>query len=81
MPFVSGGTYQPFPEIGKRIASQYRRTIEDCLPRLDDIDLAVSSGGSLIRHRRYSRLLLPWKEPGGDRYVTVIRFDKNLSGM
>jgi hypothetical protein len=24
------------------------------------------------------RLLLPWSEPGGDQYVTVLRFDQNI---
>lgn len=69
---------QPFPELGKRIASLYRRTLADGKPHLHEIDLALLRAGCTMLRRRYTRLTLPWSEPGGDRYVTVIRFDKNI---
>jgi len=68
---------QPFPELGKRVASRYRCTLTDGAPQIDDIELTLSIGGSTIFGRSYTRLLLPWNEPGADRYVTLIRFDKN----
>jgi hypothetical protein len=67
---------QPFPEIGRRIARQYRRTLEDGVPCLYDADFKVlGGGGSIMRHRQCMRLVIPWIEDLGDRYLTVIRFD------
>lgn len=66
---------QPFPELGKRSASLFRRTLADAVPCLDEIDIALSSAGSTVLRRRYDRLLLPWSGPDGDRYVTLIRFE------
>jgi hypothetical protein len=69
---------QPFPELGQRSASQFRRTLADGRPRVDEIDIALARSGVTILRRRYARLLLPWSEPGGDQYVTVLRFDQNI---
>jgi hypothetical protein len=71
-------TDQPFPDLAKRFALQLRRTLAEGEPRLDEIDLMLSSGGRTIRHRRYTNLLLPWRELGGDCYVTRIRFDPSI---
>ncbi len=68
---------QPFPKLGKQVASDYRGVLGDGEPHLDEIDLSLSSAGRMMLRHRYSRLLLPWSEPGGDRYVTVMRFDEN----
>lgn len=69
---------QPFPELGQRTALQFRRTLTDGRPRVEEIDIALSSSGVTILRRRYARLLLPWSVPGGDQYVTVLRFDQNI---
>jgi len=66
---------QPFPELGKRMAWLYRRTLADAEPDLKEVDIALSSAGCTISHDRYARLLLPWSEPRGDRYVTLIRIN------
>jgi hypothetical protein len=65
---------QPFPEMGQRVARLYRRTIADAKPRLDYMEFALCYAGRSVRSRRHLRLLLPWNEPGGDRYLTVFRF-------
>ena len=67
---------QPFPELGRRVALLFRRTLADGGPCVDDIDIALARSGVVESRRRYARLLLPWSGPGGDRYVTLFRFDR-----
>ena len=70
---------QPFPELGRSVALLLRRTLADGRPRVEDIDVALRTSERIILRRRYSRLLLPWREPGGDEYVTLFRFDRRTS--
>jgi hypothetical protein len=67
----------PFPQLGKWSAFQYRRTLAGREPYLQAVDLALSRAGSTILNISYNRLMLPWNDRSGDRYVTVIRFDKS----
>ncbi len=67
----------PLRGVGKRLASQYRLALGNTEPCVYDVDLALLTKGATTFHRRYTRLVLPWHEPGGDSFATTIRFDED----
>jgi hypothetical protein len=63
---------QPDGIYGEWLASAYRELALDDEPEagLQLVEAVVSSVGGPAVRTRYERLLLPWRSPGGDRWIT-----------
>jgi hypothetical protein len=65
---------QPFPDLGKWIASTYHEALNTQEPLLHEVDLVVPVDGATMMRRQYGRLVIPWHSPDGDRYATCVNF-------
>jgi hypothetical protein len=63
---------QPDGIYGEWLASAYRELALDDEPEpgLQMVEAVVSAAGGRSVRTRYERLLLPWRSPGGDRWIT-----------
>jgi|HubBroStandDraft_1064217.scaffolds.fasta_scaffold00482_5 hypothetical protein len=63
---------QPDPVYGEWLASAYRDLVHDERPGagLQLVEAVVTCAGGRAVRTRYERLLLPWRSPGGDRWIT-----------
>jgi hypothetical protein len=62
---------QPDGIYGEWLASAYRELVNDAVePGLHTVEAVVSCVGGQSVRTRYERLLLPWRSPGGDRWIT-----------
>jgi hypothetical protein len=63
---------QPDAVYGGWLASAYRELVEDGQPKpgLQLVEAVIASSGGRPVRTRYERLLLPWRSPGGDRWIT-----------
>jgi len=62
---------QPDGIYGEWLASAYRELAQDDVePGLHTVEAVVSSVNGKSVRARYERLLLPWRSPGGDRWIT-----------
>jgi len=63
---------QPDGVYGEWLASAYRELALDDEPEpgLQLVEAVVSSSGGRAVRTRYERLVLPWRSPGGDRWIT-----------
>lgn len=61
---------QPDAAYGNWVAQAYRRCRDSGEPQIDDIDAIIEEPGHDPRRRRYQRLILRWRRPGGDLVLT-----------
>lgn len=74
---------QPDSIYGEWLAVAYRELAEDGAPEpgLQLVEAVVKAPGGKSVRTRYERLLLPWKSPGGDRWITsqpVLRMRRTI---
>lgn len=61
---------QPDREYGKWVSQSYLLCRHSGLPQIDDVDAIIQQPGHDSRRRRYQRLILRWRQPGGDIILT-----------
>ncbi|MEI9983388.1 MAG: hypothetical protein WDN69_09410 [Aliidongia sp.] len=63
---------QPDGVYGEWLAAAYRELAEDETPAagLQLVEAVIATPGGRSVRTRYERLLLPWRSPGGDRWIT-----------
>lgn len=61
---------QPDKAYGQWVRKAYQLTLDTGLPQADDIDVIVEEPGHDPRRRRYQRIILKWKLPGGGVLLT-----------
>jgi hypothetical protein len=76
---------QPDSVYGGWLASAYRELVQDDRPRpgLQLVEAVITRVGGRAVRTRYERLLLPWRSPGGDRWITsqpVLRMRHVIEG-
>jgi hypothetical protein len=63
---------QPDTVYGEWLATAYRTLAQDTKPEagLQLVEAVVAGADGRLIRARYERLLLPWRSPGGDRWIT-----------
>lgn len=62
---------QPDKEYGAWVSEFYKSVATTCRPRYDLVSAVIETGKPVPYHASYERLLLPWKTPSDEIFVTL----------